>query len=75
MALRKYSGLCRRSSYVDSRCLKSKKWASGTIPDRQDAAVRWIRGVDIHRSMFWHASGPSTDVFHRGSSLNGNEPL
>eukprot|EP00959_Pyramimonas_sp_CCMP1952_P149017 3117913-Pyramimonas_sp.AAC.1 len=58
MVFRKDSGLCGRNSYVDSLS-KSKKWLPGTILDRQDAAARLIRGVEIPRGMFWHASGSS----------------
>eukprot|EP00959_Pyramimonas_sp_CCMP1952_P149403 3126374-Pyramimonas_sp.AAC.1 len=45
------------------------------VPDHQDAAVSLIRGVEIPRTMFWHASRSSTVAFQRGSSLNGNERL
>eukprot|EP00959_Pyramimonas_sp_CCMP1952_P383763 8042510-Pyramimonas_sp.AAC.1 len=50
----KESGLCGRNKYVDS-LLKSQNWPSGTILDRQDAAVRLIRGVEIPRTMVWYA--------------------
>eukprot|EP00959_Pyramimonas_sp_CCMP1952_P003249 67424-Pyramimonas_sp.AAC.1 len=47
----KGSGLCGRNSYVDSRF--------GRILDRQDAAVRLTRSVEIQRTLLWHASGSS----------------
>eukprot|EP00959_Pyramimonas_sp_CCMP1952_P347853 7286353-Pyramimonas_sp.AAC.1 len=55
------SGLCGCNIYVVCcfTVLKSPKVRSGTNPDRQDAAVRVIRGVDIPRIMFWHAAGSS----------------
>eukprot|EP00959_Pyramimonas_sp_CCMP1952_P323573 6771457-Pyramimonas_sp.AAC.1 len=39
--------------------LKSQKRPSVTIPDREDAAVRLIRGVEIPRTFFRHASRSS----------------
>eukprot|EP00959_Pyramimonas_sp_CCMP1952_P210306 4401136-Pyramimonas_sp.AAC.1 len=50
----KDSGLCGCNSYVDS-VFKPPTWRSGITPDRQDAAVRLIRGVEIPKTMFWHA--------------------
>eukprot|EP00959_Pyramimonas_sp_CCMP1952_P120230 2514052-Pyramimonas_sp.AAC.1 len=41
----------------------SQNWCYGTILGRQDAAVRLIRGVEIPRAMFWHASGSSRRQF------------
>eukprot|EP00959_Pyramimonas_sp_CCMP1952_P069532 1451339-Pyramimonas_sp.AAC.1 len=39
--------------------LKFQKRRSGTSPDRQDAEVRLIRGPEIPRTTFRHASGSS----------------
>eukprot|EP00959_Pyramimonas_sp_CCMP1952_P010064 209961-Pyramimonas_sp.AAC.1 len=55
--------------------LKYQELCSDAIHDRQDATVRLIRGVGVPKTLIWHASGSSTVVFHRGSSLSGNEPL
>eukprot|EP00959_Pyramimonas_sp_CCMP1952_P171626 3586636-Pyramimonas_sp.AAC.1 len=40
--------------------LKFQEWRSGAIQECQDATVRLTRGVGNPRTMFWHASGPST---------------
>eukprot|EP00959_Pyramimonas_sp_CCMP1952_P255703 5341146-Pyramimonas_sp.AAC.1 len=55
MVFCKGSGFGGCNSYADS--LKSQEWRSGAIQDRQDAAVRLIRG--ILGTIFWHASGSS----------------
>eukprot|EP00959_Pyramimonas_sp_CCMP1952_P099533 2080914-Pyramimonas_sp.AAC.1 len=36
---------------------KSRRWRYGTIMDRQDAAAMLIRGDEIPRTRFQHASG------------------
>eukprot|EP00959_Pyramimonas_sp_CCMP1952_P386258 8095316-Pyramimonas_sp.AAC.1 len=43
--------------------LKSHKRRYGKIPDRQDAAVRFVRGVDSPKTMVWHPSRSSNGRF------------
>eukprot|EP00959_Pyramimonas_sp_CCMP1952_P170033 3552226-Pyramimonas_sp.AAC.1 len=55
--------------------LKSQDWRSGTIQDRQGAAVWLIRGVGIPKKCFGMLQALRTVFFQRSNSLSRNAPV
>eukprot|EP00959_Pyramimonas_sp_CCMP1952_P171435 3582085-Pyramimonas_sp.AAC.1 len=54
LAPRTFVEICKSCTESDGQ-----QWRSGTVLDREGAALRLIRGVEIPKAIFWHASGSS----------------